>query len=55
MGKQTKIEVRLPAGFKQEFLAELRRRARWKGKRGAPYRMLLLAMAPARGEKETVH
>lgn len=50
--KQAKIEVRTSVpGLKEAIVAELRHRAKWKGKRGKPYRMLLLSMAT---EKETI-
>lgn len=43
--EQHEIELRVSQpGLKQAIIVELRRRAKWKGRRGKPYRDLLLAM-----------
>ena len=56
MPEPVKAEVKFNVpGMKQAFLAELNRRARFKGKRGERYRALLLAMVPSDGKKETIN
>jgi hypothetical protein len=46
--KPLKVEIQFNApGLRAEFMTELRRRAKWRGKRGAQYRQILKAARAA--------